>query len=144
MTFTGVSYLAILVAAIASFAFGAVWYMSLSKPWLDAQGFSAETRSLIESGKGQSPALFATTFVCQLIMAWVLAGVIAHLGPGNRFTLWNGVVSGAFCWLGFVVTTLVVNYSYGMKSNRLKIIDGAHWLGVLVIQGAIIGWWGVK
>jgi hypothetical protein len=30
-----------------------------------------------------------------------------------------------------------------MQKWSLTVIDGAHWLGVLVIQGAIIGWWGV-
>jgi len=36
MSFASVNYLAIFVAAIACFAWGAVWYMSLSKPWLAA------------------------------------------------------------------------------------------------------------
>ena len=31
---------------------------------------------------------------------------------GCRPTLWNGVVSGAFIWLGFVITTMVVNYAF--------------------------------
>ena len=26
----------------------------------------------------------------------------------------------------------------------LTFIDGGHWLGVLLIQGAILGWWGVR
>jgi hypothetical protein len=27
--------------------------------------------------------------------------------------------------------------------GALTVIDGGHWLGVLLIQGAILGWWGV-
>jgi hypothetical protein len=46
-------------------------------------------------------------------------------------------------WLGFVITTLAVNYSFGQRRPMLIIIDGIHWLGVLVIQGAIIGAMGV-
>jgi hypothetical protein len=75
-------------------------------------------------------------------MAYVLAGVIGHLGA-ERVTLMNGIVSGALVWLGFVLTTLTVNHRYGMQTWSLTVIDGGHWLGVLVIQGAIIGWWGV-
>jgi len=29
-------FLAVIVAAVAGFAFGAAWYMALSKPWMEA------------------------------------------------------------------------------------------------------------
>jgi hypothetical protein len=76
-------------------------------------------------------------------MAWVLAGVIGHLGPGQA-TLWNGVVSGFFIWLGFVATTTAVNQRYEGFGWDLTLIDWGHWLGVLLIMGAIIGWFGVS
>ena len=40
-------------------------------------------------------------------------------------------------------TTLAVNSAFGQRKASLTIIDGIHWLGVLVIQGAIIGAMGV-
>ena len=86
--------------------------------------------------------LFVTSFVCELIMAWVLAGVIGHLGPG-QVTLWNGVVSALFMWLGFIATTTAVNQRYQGFGWELTILDGLHWLGVAVIMGAVIGGWGV-
>ena len=73
-------------------------------------------------------------------MAWVLAGLIGHLGPP---TLRAGVISGAFCWLGFVITTLLVNNSFTRRDWRLLFIDGGHWLLVLLLMGAIIGAMGV-
>ena len=75
-------------------------------------------------------------------MAFVLAGVIGHLGQGN-VTLWNGIVSGAFVWLGFVITTLATNHGFQGQKLTLTAIDGGHWLGVLAIQGAVIGLMGV-
>jgi hypothetical protein len=69
-------------------------------------------------------------------------GGIAHLGPG-QVTLRNAIVSALFLWLGFVVTTMAVNNAFGQRKASLTIIDGIHWLGVLVIQGAIIGAMGV-
>jgi hypothetical protein len=54
-------------------------------------------------------------------------------------TLRGGVISGAFCWLGFVITTLVTNYTFAMRDWRLLLIDGGHWLVVLLLMGAIIG-----
>jgi hypothetical protein len=73
-------------------------------------------------------------------MAWVLAGLIGHVG---RVSVRSGVISGAFCWFGFVLTTMVVNYSFGMRSRMLLLIDAGHWLVVLALMGAIVGAMGV-
>ena len=139
MAFAGINYLAVLVATVAGFAFGAAYYMSLSRPWLAAMG---KTREELAAAGKRSPVPFIVSIVALLIMAWVLAGGIGHLGPG-QVTLRNGVISALFMWLGFVITTLAVNYSFGQRRPMLTIIDGIHWLGVLVIQGAIIGAMGV-
>ena len=136
MAFAGMNYLAILAAAVAGFAFGAAYYMTLSKPWMAAAGLSQE-----QLGK-RSPVPFVVSFVALIVMAWILAGTIGHLGPG-QVTAKNGVISGLFVWLGFVITTLSVNYAYGQRKPMLTVIDGIHWLGVLVVQGAVIGALGV-
>ena len=138
MTFAGINYLAVVAAAVVGFMFGGVWYGALSRSWMDAVG---KSEADIKSG-ASLPALFATTFVALLVIAWVLAGLIGHLGPG-RVTLVNGVISGAFAWLGFVATTLVVNHGYQGSKRALTLIDGSHWLGVLVLQGAVISWMGI-
>ena len=75
-------------------------------------------------------------------MAWVLAGLLGHLGAG-QITVRNGVESGAFVWLGFVVTTIAVNNAFPGRKPLLSVIDSAHWLGALLIMGAIIGAFGV-
>jgi hypothetical protein len=137
MAFAGINPLAILIAAAAGFAFGAAYYIGLSKQWLAAVGMTEEGVAA-----KRSPAPFIVSMMALLIMAWVLAGGIGHLGPG-QVTLKNGVISALFMWLGFVITTLAVNYSFGQRKPMLTVIDGIHWLGVLVIQGAIIGAMGV-
>ena len=137
MAFAGINYLAILIAAVAGFAFGAVYYISLSKQWLAAIGMTKEALAA-----RRSPVPFVVTIVALLIMAWVLAGGIGHLGPG-QVTLKNGVISALFMWVGFVITTMAVNNAFGQRKASLTVIDGIHWLGVLVIQGAIIGAMGV-
>jgi hypothetical protein len=140
MAFAGMNYWAVLAAAAASFLFGGVWYGVLGKQWMAALG---KTEAEIKSAGRPLPMLFLITIIAQLVMAWVLAGVIGHLGKG-QVTLRNGIISGAFVWLGFVITTLVVNHGYQGTKRKLTLIDGAHWLGVLLIQGAIIGWFGVR
>jgi hypothetical protein len=137
MNFAGMNYLAIVIAAVAGFAFGAAYYMSLSKQWLAAVGKTKEDLA----GK-RSAAPFIVSIVALLVMAWVLAGTLGHLGPG-QVTLKNGVISALFLWVGFVATTVAVNNAFGGRKPMLSIIDSIHWLGVLVIQGAIIGAMGV-
>lgn len=138
MTYLGVNYLAIAMAAFASYLFGAAWYMALAKPWLAASEFSPEQRARIEGGASRSPAPFIISLLAQLLMAYMLASLLAHLGQ-PALTVRGGLFSGFLIWLGFVATTLVTNYSFGMRRWSLTLIDGGHWLGVLLIQGAVLG-----
>jgi hypothetical protein len=134
------NYLAIMAAAVVSFVFGGVWYNVFSKQWMEAVGMPPE-RVKERGGVG----LYVLAFVAQLVMAWMLAGILLHLARGGLPpTLWNGIVSGAFIWLGFVITTMVVNYAFHGARHTLTLIDGGHWLGTLLIQGAILGWWGLR
>ena len=59
-----------------------------------------------------------------------------HIGA---LTLRGGIISAAFCWAGFVITTMVVNNGFARRDARLLLIDGGHWLIVLLLIGAIIG-----
>lgn len=140
MAFAGISYLAIIVAAVASYIFGAVWYMVLSKQWMAALD-KTEADIKGPDGKG-SAAPFIIAFVAQLVMAYVLGGLIGHLGAG-QVTPWNGLVSAFFVWAGFVLTTLATNHGFQGAKRALTVIDGLHWLGVLLIQGLVIGLFGV-
>ena len=140
MDFAGMNYLAIFAAAAAGYAFGAVYYMTLGNAWMNALG---KTKEDIMGPDGKGSALpFIIAAVAALVMAFVLAGTIGHLGQG-QITLRNGVISGAFIWAGFIVTTIWVNHAYQGQSFRLTLIDSGHWLGVLLIQGAVIGLMGV-
>jgi hypothetical protein len=66
--------------------------------------------------------------------------VVGHLG---QVTLRSGVISALFCWVGFVITTMLVNNSFAMRSRMLLLIDGGYWLVALTLMGAIIGAIGV-
>ena len=145
MSFAGMNYLAVLIAGVAGWLFGAVWYGALGNAWMAAQGKTREQCEAEQAALKGTPAFylpFVMAFVGGVVMAWVLAGLVGHLGAG-QVTLRNGVISAAFCWLGFVITTMIVNNAFTRRKAMLTVIDGAHWLGVLLLQGAIIGWMGV-
>jgi hypothetical protein len=141
----GINYWGVLSAAVASFAFGAAWYGLLSRQWMEARGLTAAEQASSAAGGGAPiPLAYIIAFVAELVMAWMLAGVLLHLARGGLVpSPRNGVISAAFIWVGFVATTLAVNHAFQGAKRSLTLIDGGHWLGVLLVQGAILGWWGV-
>jgi len=137
MTFSSVNYVAILVAAIAAWLAGAAWYMVLGKVWMAALGIAPEMKQA-EMRKPGAFLPFIYAFASEVIMAWVLAGLLFHIS-GSQPTVRAGVISGGLCWLGFVFTTTLVNYSFARRDTRLLLIDTGHWLVVLLLMGAILG-----
>lgn len=141
MGFANVNFLSILVAAAAAWIFGGIYYTSLSKQWIAAQGKTMDQCKAEQAGKSGAAmaAPFILAFVGELVMAWVLYGILVHL---NMFTVRAGLIAGALCWLGFVVTTVTVNNAFSNRKPMLTVIDSIAWLGVLLIIGAILGGWG--
>jgi len=136
MNFAGMNYLAILVAAIVAFVIGAIYYSTLTKPWMKAARLDPA---------GPKPAmapLMITTFILELGLAFVTAGIISHLGAG-QVTLSNGIISGLFIWAGIIFTTMTINQRYQNFGWDLTLIDGLHWLLVMIGIGATIGLFGV-
>jgi len=136
MQFAGMNYLAILVAAIVAFVIGGIYYSALAKPWMKAAKIDPS---------GPKPAmiwLLINSFIMELILAFVTAGVIGHLGF-DQVTPLNGMISGLFIWAGFIFTTLSVNQRYQGFGWDLTLIDGLHWLLVMIGIGATIGFFGI-
>jgi hypothetical protein len=131
-------WLPVIVAAIAAWLFGALYYGVLSHAWIAAQDKTAE--QVKAEGAGRSAVVkavpFVLSFVAEIVMAIAMSGILFHIGI---YGLGAGLFSGAMIWLGFVLTTIVVNNAYTFRSLTLTAIDAGHWLGVLLIIGGIIG-----
>jgi len=136
-----VNFPSVLTAAVAAWLFGAVYYTVLGRYWIAAQDKTIETLKLENAGKSTTAKAspFILSFIAELIMGVVIYGVLTHSG---LWSLRAGIITGAFCWFGFVLTTIVVNNAYGGRKVLLTVIDSAHWLGVLAIIGGIVGYWG--
>jgi len=128
-----------LIAAIAAWLFGAVYYGLLGKTWVAAQGQTMEGLKAQNAGKSAlSNALpFILSFIALFVMAMAIAGILFHTG---YFSLRGGMMTGAMLWFGFVLTTIAVNNAFSSRRPMLTIIDAGHWLGAMLIIGAIIGW----
>jgi hypothetical protein len=143
MSLGNIDYWPILIAAVVSFAFGAAWYICLGKQWMAARDMSVADMDKAKAEMGPIPVPYIIAFIALLIMGWMFAGVLLHLARGGMpVTIRSGMISGFFLWFGFVITTLTVNHAFQGAKRSLTLIDGGHWLGVLLIQGAILGWWG--
>ncbi len=141
MAFAGISYLAVVVAAIAAWLASAAWYMSLGRIYMAALGKTPDQAEADRKKPGvYLPFLYA--LIANLVIAWMMAGVLGHLGAG-QVTFRNGVISGAFLWFGFILTTIWVNYSFAGRDKRLLLIDAGNWLIELVVIGAVVGAIGV-
>jgi hypothetical protein len=129
-----VNYIAVIVAAVAGFLVGWAWYAALGKIWMEALGIKKKADCK------PSPIPFVIAGVSCLIMAWTLAGLMAHL---SDVTVRGGIISAGFVWVGFVLTTIGVTQAFQGKKPVVTAIDTGHWLAVLVVMGAIIGAFGV-
>lgn len=141
MNFTHANMISILLAAVAAWIFGGVYYTALSKPWLAAQGKTLEQcKAEQETKSGMAKgAPFVVVFISEIIIGWVLYGILLQF---NMFTIRAGIISAAFCWFGFVLTTIATNNAFGGRRVMLSVIDSVAWLGAFVIIGAVVGGWG--
>lgn len=119
---------AISIATVAGFLFGSVWYGVLGKFWIRAS-------NLEEEGTKPTPPTMAIAFVCQAVMALAMAGVMWHMGINS---IQGGLISAVLIWVGFVVTTIIVNHRFQRQRWSLTFIDSGHWLGVLLTQGVVL------
>jgi hypothetical protein len=94
VTFTGINSLAIVIAAMLGFIASAAWYMSLSRSYAAALGTTVE-RMAEDRKKPRSFVPYIYALIGNIIIGWVLAGLLAHLGVG-QVTLLNGVISAGF------------------------------------------------
>lgn len=136
MDLGAVNWIAVVVAAVASMALGFVWYMVLGNQWMGALGKTRE--QIMASGNQAAPFIIA--FLMQLVMAYSLALFTPRLMGST--TLVNGLIVGFHVWLGFVITSMIINHRYQGSKWSLTLIDGGYLLGVLLVQGVVIGLFG--
>lgn len=135
MAFAGINYIAVLAAGVAGFIFGAIYYTTLGKPWMAAANIDEA------SIDRKNPVPYIVAIIAQLVMAYMLAGVLGHLGD---VTMRGALIAAFFIWLGFIVTTMSVNHRFQGAKPMLTVIDCGHWLGVLVVMGVVLSLIGVK
>lgn len=129
---TEIHWLAVLVAGVAAFMVGGVWYGALfSKAWMAARGVTPESVD-----KSNVTTLFAITAVLDVVMAFFMDHVLGTYtpAPGLHLTL---LIAGGLA-LGFVIPAMLVNYLYQQATVKLMLIDSGHWLFAFLAMGAVL------
>jgi hypothetical protein len=132
--FGDINWLAVLVAAIAWFAFSAIWYSipPLSKAWAKAAKVDVT---------GEGPALVTLlipTFFGYVVTTIVIALLVKGLGVTEVDT---GIALGATLGLGFGVIGALVNQLYEQKGAYYWLINGVNAIIAYSIVTVILALW---
>ncbi|MGH1446009.1 MAG: DUF1761 domain-containing protein [Cognatishimia sp.] len=114
-------FINIIAAAIAAYAFGAVWYMTLAKPWMAAAG--------VEVGEDGRPANSTDKmpYIVSIICLVIVAGMMRHVfSLADINTVGKGLVSGLGIGLFLATPWIATNYTFAGKPRTLIIIDGGN------------------
>ncbi len=124
---------AILAAAVAAYALGAVWYTPpvFGNAWLRALGKRREEL-------GRPVRAMTIQLLLTLVTATVLALLVVRFGA---ITWAEGAAIGLVAGVGLVATSLASDYLFCGWSLRLYSIQVAYKLVSLTLIGAILGAW---
>lgn len=132
-----VNYLAILVAAVVSYAVGAVWHspIGFGKQWMKMMGFSKDHMHSMPLTAKQAMII---GFFVTLLFSYVLAYFVAYMGAT---TLFLALQLGFWVWLGFVATTVINGWLWEGKSFKLFLFNASYQLVSIEVMALILGLW---
>jgi hypothetical protein len=131
------NYAAVVVAAVAYWLLGALWFAVLfGKPWMALEHMTeAQEQSM-------NPVLpYIITFVLDLLIAFVLAQICAWR---SATTAAKGASLGILLWIGFVGPVAFTTSMYEMRPMELFAINQFYSLAGLCLMGIILGAWTKK
>jgi Protein of unknown function (DUF1761) len=132
-------FLNVIAAALAAFAFGAVWYMSMSKPWIAAAEVQVDAQGRPTKGEGHEGGSSPMPFVIGLIAMVLVAGMMRHmLATSGVTTIGGGAVSGLGVGAFFITPWVAMNYAFAMRKPALTVIDGVNSVVGCTIMGAVL------
>ncbi len=123
-------FISVIIAALACYAFGAVYYMSLSKQWMKAAGLS-ETD--VNNGN-------KTPYIIAAIVALIATGMLRHiLAMSGIEGVGKSALTGFGIGLFMIGGWIFLNNGYEGKPVQLSIINTGYASLGLAVSGAILG-----
>ena len=131
MALSNVNWLAIIVAALAPFAIGSLWYGPLfGKPWTALTGISRGT-----PGQNSMALTYGGALALNLIIATSLA---MFIGGGGWM---SGLFAGFAAGFTFVAMAFGITYLFESRPFKLWLINAGYQTVVFTIMGLILGAW---
>ena len=109
--------LSVILAAVATWVFGAVWYGVIGKQWMEASGLTEETINR------KDPAPYIVSFICALLVAGMFRHVLAMTGIES---LGKSVLIGFGMGLFIAAPWVATNVMFSMRPRSLIWMDGAY------------------
>jgi Protein of unknown function (DUF1761) len=132
-----VNYLAVLVAAVAVFLLGWLWYSPLLfyNPWMRLRGL--DPAAAMAGAKMPGGKLLIELGRC-VVLAYVVTRFAAVLGV----TTWLGAVHfGLLLWIGFPLILLTGSVLWDNVPWKVAAIHGGDWLVKMLVIPIIAGVW---
>lgn len=140
MDLTAINWLAVVVAAVAFFALGALWYGPLfGKKWQKEVGLSDDEIKSANMGK-----LFGSAFVFAFVISFGMAMFffgMADLESAALMTTEMGAMYGLMTGIFFLFPSISMNYLFARKGATLMLIDSGYHIVAYTIVGVILAAW---
>lgn len=134
-----INYAAVLVASLAQFVFGAVWYTPVfGKLWGKIHGFDKVSKAEQQKMMKQMGPLLGMQFLVTVVTTVVLSAMLT-----GTTSAWNAYMFSGLCWLGFIVPTQVSAVLFGGTEpkwvvTKILIMAGGAF-GCMMIAAAVLG-----
>jgi hypothetical protein len=130
--FSNLPWLAILIAGIAYFGLGAIWYSVLFRnAWIKASGVNVNDPNM-KKGVGQ---IMLTSLLLMMIASLGIAMFLAKI-PGNSWM--TGAKVGLVAGVCFSATAICISYLYEKRPWMLHFINSAYNVAGCVVAGIVI------
>jgi hypothetical protein len=126
-------FINVLAAALGAFAFGAVWYIAMSKPWVAAAEIAVDANGRPQGNGSMMP------FVVGLLAMVVVAGMMRHVfASAGIVSIGGSVVAGLGIGAFLITPWVAMNYAFAMRKPALSVIDGVNSVVGCGIMGLIL------
>jgi len=137
MGYLHINIFAVIVAAIATFGIGALWYSPFlfGKQWVAFNGYGPDK---IEAMRKQAGKAYGISFACYVVMAAMFAILlrITHITA-----ILAGAKLGVLLWIGFVAAVGLTANVYSDKPLKAFLLDAGYQLVYLIVMGLVLTAW---
>lgn len=135
--FSEVNYAAVLVAALAYFILGALWYSVLfGKIW--AKGIEEMGIKMVPPDKTKMMTMMLKSFTANLLCAFAMAYFIRL---GNAWNMITGLKFGIVGGFGITVASQLMVANWQGTRNSVLVIDAGYQVVGVILTSVIIAIW---